>query len=196
MRMEDSVEEFDRASAQQRAMGGSERVGRQRKRGKLDVRGRLAILLDRGSFQELGMLAASEGRLPEEELADRPSSADGVITAIGEIDSRTVAVAAYDFTVLGGSIGEVGERKVARLRDLALKDHVPIVWLIDSAGARLEASREPNARRLAGFADTGYLFREQVAMSGVVPHVAAMVGPVPPETPFLPVLAHFLRILP
>src|SRR5216684_959203 len=195
MRMKDRVEELARRRAQKRAMGGSERAERQRKRGKLDVRARLAILFDRGSFQEFGMLAASEGRLPEEEPADRPSSADGVITAIGEIDSRTVAVAAYDFTVLGGSIGEVGERKVARLRDLALKNRIPIVWLIDSAGARLEASREPNARRLAGFADTGYLFREQVAMSGVVPQVAAMVGPGAAGTAYIPGLADFVPMV-
>src|SRR5713101_6979454 len=175
MRMKDRVEELARRRAQKRAMGGSERAERQRKRGKLDVRARLAILFDRGSFQEFGMLAASEGRLPEEEPADRPSSADGVITAIGEIDGRTVAVAAYDFTVLGGSIGEVGERKVARLRDLALKNRIPIVWLVDSAGARLDASSEIDPRRIASFADTGYLFREQVVMSGVVPQVAAMV---------------------
>src|SRR5713226_5200001 len=195
MRMKDRVEELARRRAQKRAMGGSERAERQRKRGKLDVRARLAILFDRGSFQEFGMLAASEGRLPEEEPADRPSSADGVITAIGEIDGRTVAVAAYDFTVLGGSIGEVGERKVARLRDLALKNRIPMVWLIDSAGARLEASREPSARRLAGFADTGYLFREQVVMSGVVPQVAAMVGPGAAGTAYIPGLADFVPMV-
>src|SRR5260370_3216937 len=158
MRMKDRVEELARRRAQKRAMGGSERAERQRKRGKLDVRARLAILVDRGSFQEFGMLAASEGRLQEEEPADRPSCADGVITAIGEIDGRTVAVAAYDFTVLGGSIGEVGERKVARLRDLALKNRIPMVWLIDSAGARLQAAPEPSARRLAGFNHTPFPF--------------------------------------
>ena len=195
MRMKDKVEELARRRAQKRAMGGAERVERQRKRGKLDARARLAILFDRGSFQEFGMLAASEGRLPEEEPTDRPSSADGVITAVGEVDARPVAVAAYDFTVLGGSIGEVGERKVARLRELALKNRIPMVWLVDSAGARLEASREQDPRRLAGFADTGYLFREQVAMSGVVPQVAAMVGPGAAGTAYIPGLADFVPMV-
>src|SRR5713101_6967959 len=175
MRMKDRVEELARRRAQKRAMGGSERAERQRKRGKLDVRARLAILFDRGSFQEFGMLAASEGKLADEESPDQPTPADGVITGIGEIEGRPVAVAAYDFTVLGGSIGEVGERKVARLRDLALKNRIPIVWLVDSAGARLDASSEIDPRRIASFADTGYLFREQVVMSGVVPQVAPMV---------------------
>src|SRR5262249_62319433 len=98
--------------------GAPERAARQRKRGKLDARARLELLFDRGSIQELGMLAAAEGRLPEEEDPDRPSAADGVLTAFGNVDGRPVAAAIYDFTVLGGTIGEVGERKVSRLREL------------------------------------------------------------------------------
>ena len=195
MRIKERVEEVARRRAQKRQMGGAERVDRQRKRGKLDVRSRLAILVDRNTFQEFGMLAASEGRLPEEEPAGQPSSADAVITGCGEINGRPVAVAAYDFTVLGGSIGEVGERKVARLRDLALKNRIPIVWLVDSAGARLEAAREPDPRRLAAFADTGYLFREQVVMSGVVPQVAAMLGPGAAGTAYIPGLADFVPMV-
>src|SRR5215471_19846581 len=195
MRIKDKVEELARRRVQKQQMGGAERVDRQRKRGKLDARSRLAILVDRNTFQEFGMLAASEGRLPEEEPAGQPSSADAVITGCGEINSRPVAVAAYDFTVLGGTIGEVGERKVARLRDLALKNRIPIVWLVDSAGARLEASREPDPRRLAAFADTGYLFREQVVMSGVVPQVAAMLGPGAAGTAYIPGLADFVPMV-
>src|SRR6185436_16776570 len=125
----------------------------------------------------------------------RPSPADGVITGVGEIDGRPVAVAAYDFTVFGGSIGEVGERKVARLRDLALKDRIPIVWLVDSAGARIEAGGAVDPRKLALFADTGYLFREQVVLSGVVPQVAAMVGPGAAGTAYIPALADFVPMV-
>jgi acetyl-CoA carboxylase carboxyltransferase component len=113
---------------------------------------------------------------------------------VGEIDGRPVAAAVYDFTVRGGSIGEVGERKVTRLRDLALKSRIPLVWLVDSAGARLEAS-DVDPRRLAGFADTGYLFREQVVMSGVVPQVAAMVGPGAAGTAYIPALADYLPMV-
>src|SRR6516164_5144375 len=195
MRIKERVEEVARRRAQKRQMGGAERVDRQRKRGKLDVRSRLAILVDRNTFQEFGMLAASEGRLPEEEPAGQPSSADAVITGCGEINGRPVAVAAYDFTVLGGSIGEVGERKVARLRDLALKNRIPIVWLVDSGGARLEAGGEVDPRRLAGFADTGYLFREQSILSGVVPQVAAMMGPGAAGTAYIPGLADYVPMV-
>src|SRR5438132_14207698 len=92
------------------------------------------------------------------------------------VDARPACVASYDFTVQGGSIGPVGERKVARLRELALRERIPMVWLIDSAGARLSADAE-EAAWIASFADTGYLFREQVVMSGVVPLVPAIVEP-------------------
>src|SRR6185295_6606333 len=140
-------------------------------------------------------LAAQGGALPDEEDASRPTPADGVITGVGEIEGRPVAVACYDFTVLGGSMGDVGERKVTRLRDLALKDRIPIVWLVDSAGARLEAGGDIDPRRIAGFADTGYLFREQVVLSGVVPQVAAMVGPGAAGTAYIPGLADFVPMV-
>ncbi len=176
-------------------MGGPERVARQRARGKLDARERLRQLFDPGTFEEYGLLARSNGSLPEEEQPDKPSPADGVVTGVGEVDGRPVAAAVYDFTVFGGSIGEVGERKVARLRDLALKSRIPMVWLVDSAGARLDASADIDPRRIAGFADTGYLFREQVVMSGVVPQVAAMVGPGAAGTAYIPGLADFVPMV-
>src|SRR5260370_31846833 len=173
MNMKENVRDPEQRRADKRAMGGAARLEREKKKGKLDVRARLQLLFDSNRFEEFGLLAASEGKLAEEESPDRPTPADGVITGIGEIEGRPVAVAAYDFTVLGGSIGEVGERKVARLRDLALKNRIPIVWLVDSAGARLDASGRIDPRQLARFADTGYRFRGQVVMSGVVPQVSA-----------------------
>ena len=111
MARKDSVERLAALKAEKARMGGQERVARQRGRGKLDARARLELLFDPGSIQELGMLAAAEGRLPEEEDPSRPSAADGVLTAFGTVDGRPVAAAVYDFTVLGGTIGEVGERK-------------------------------------------------------------------------------------
>jgi len=195
MKMKERVEQLEELRAKKRQMGGEERIARQHAKGKLDARARLALLFDPGTFEELGLLAAQGGALQEEEDPSRPSPADGVITGVGEIDGRPVAVAAYDFTVFGGSIGEVGERKVTRLRDLCLKSRIPIVWLVDSAGARLEASKEIDPRTLAGFADTGYLFREQVVMSGVVPQVAAMVGPGAAGTAYIPGLADFVPMV-
>src|SRR5207237_6732612 len=131
-------------------------------------------LLDQGSFREIGQLATHLGRLAEEAGEDaKPSPADGVVCGIGFIDGCPACAASYDFTVHGGSIGPVGERKVARLRELALRERIPMIWLVDSAGARLSAEVD-EAAIVSSFADTGYLFREQVVLSGVVPQVAAM----------------------
>ncbi len=195
MKMKDRVEKLEAQRRRNEGMGGPERIARQHAKGKLTARERLERLFDANTFEEMGLLAGAEGNLPEEEDPSRPSPADGVITGVGEVDGRPVAAALYDFTVFGGSIGTVGERKVARLRDLALKNRIPMVWLVDSAGARLEAGGDIDPRRLASFADTGYLFREQVVMSGVVPQVAAMVGPGAAGTAYIPALADFVPMV-
>jgi acetyl-CoA carboxylase carboxyltransferase component len=187
MSMRDKVAELEARKAQAREMGGEARLLRQRERGKLDARARLALLFDGGELHEIGLLATHLGKFPEE----KPSPADGVVCATGLIDGRMACAAAYDFTVQGGSIGVVGERKVARLRELALRERVPMVWLVDSAGARLSAD-PGEAAWISSFADTGYLFREQVVMSGVVPLVAAMVGPGAAGTAYIPGLADFV----
>ena len=110
----------------------------------------------------------------------KEAPADGVITGWGDIDGRTCAIAAYDFTVMAGSMGMTGELKVARLREMALQKRMPFVWLLDSAGARIQEA--------AGslFAGSGHLFREEVEMSGVVPMVAAMLGPCAAGTAYIP----------
>ncbi len=197
MQMKEHVEALAKLRAQKEEMGGADRVQRQRARNKLDARARMRLLFDPGTFAEFGGLAGANGNLADEDEPGKPSPADGVITGIGEIDGRSVAAAAYDFTVYGGSIGEVGERKVTRLRDLALKNRIPLVWLVDSAGARLDASGfgGVDPRRFASFADTGYLFREQVVLSGVVPQVAAMVGPGAAGTAYIPGLADFVPMV-
>ena len=195
MKMSEAVEELAKRKARAAEMGGKDRVERQRARKKLDARARLAALFDPNTFEEFGALASHNGELLEEEDPGKPTPADGVLTGIGEINGRPTAAVIYDFTVFGGSIGEVGERKVTRLRDLALKNRLPIVWLIDSGGARLDAGSGVDPRRIAGFADTGYLFREQVVLSGVVPQVAAMVGPGAAGTAYIPGLADFVPMV-
>jgi acetyl-CoA carboxylase carboxyltransferase component len=193
MSMRDRVAELERRKAAAREMGGADRVERQHARGKLDVRQRIELLFDAGTFVELGLLANNNGALPEDDEKQAP--ADGVITGFGNIDGRTVCCAAYDFTVFGGSIGMIGERKVARVREMALRQRVPIVWLVDSGGARIGDSSGFGGKDLSTFADTGYLFREQVVMSGVVPQVAAMVGPGAAGTAYIPGLADFVPMV-
>src|SRR6516225_5258889 len=110
MKMSEAVEDLAKRKARSDAMGGEDRVKRQRERNKMDARARVTALFDPGTFDEMGALAAANGALPEEEDKDKPSPADAVITGIGQIHGRPVAAAIYDFTVFGGSIGEIGER--------------------------------------------------------------------------------------
>src|SRR6267143_5228903 len=193
MSMRDKLDELLRRKTKALEMGGEQRLARQRERGKLDARARIDLLLDKGSFREIGLLATHLGRLAADDDG-KPSPADGVVCGTGLIDGRPACVASYDFTVHGGSIGPVGERKVARLRELALRERIPMIWLVDSAGARLSADAE-EAAIVSSFADTGYLFREQVVLSGVVPQVAAMVGPGAAGTAYIPGPADFVPMV-
>jgi len=126
--------------------------------------------------------------------ADKPP-ADAVICGYGRVDGRMVCAAAYDFTVKGGSIGQTGEVKVSRLREIALRNRIPMVWFVDSAGARIDPQSGQNGDMLSLFAGAGALFREEVIMSGVVPLVAAMVGPGAAGTAYIPGLADFVPML-
>src|SRR3954470_23642126 len=168
-------------------MGGEERVARQRSLGKTPVRERLDQLLDPGTFVEYGLLADS---MDAELTAARGYlAADGMVSGIGEIDGRRVAVCAYDFTVMAGSMGNIGESKTSRMRELALRQRIPIVWLLDSAGARIQSSSGST------FAAAGALFREQVTLSGGVPMVAAMLGHCAAGTAYIPALADFIPMV-
>jgi acetyl-CoA carboxylase carboxyltransferase component len=169
------------------AMGGPERVEKQHAQGKLTVRERLDRLFDSGSFTEFALLAHHQSTAPA--MQGKVTPADGCVTGIGLIDGRHVAMIAYDFTVMAGSIGTVAEIKATRMRELALRERIPMVWLIDSAGARIQEA--------AGsmFARTGDLFKEQVHMSGVIPQVAAMMGPGAAGTAYIPGLADFVPMV-
>jgi acetyl-CoA carboxylase carboxyltransferase component len=167
-------------------MGGPEKVERQQQMGKLPVRERLDLLLDAGTFVEFGQLADSM----DPGLADKGYlAADGMVAGIGEIDGRRVAVCAYDFTVMAGSMGAIGEDKTSRMRELAVRQRIPMIWLLDSAGARIQSAVGST------FAGAGALFREQVAMSGVVPMVAAMLGHCAAGTAYIPALADFVPMV-
>jgi acetyl-CoA carboxylase carboxyltransferase component len=181
------VEDLHERRERARLGGGREKIAQQHERDKLTARERLALLIDQGTFTELGI----HGRphFSQRAMEGREAPADGVITGYGKVDGRLVAVAAYDFTVMAGSMGMTGEMKVARLRELALGKRIPMIWLLDSAGARIQEA--------AGslFAGSGHLFREEVVMSGVVPQVAALMGPCAAGTAYIPGLADFVPMV-
>jgi acetyl-CoA carboxylase carboxyltransferase component len=181
------VEDLHERRAKARLGGGEERIARQHAQDKLTARERLDLLIDRGTFTELGLHAGIHYSVRGLEGKEAP--ADGVVTGYGKVDGRLVAVCAYDFTVMAGSMGMTGEMKVARLRDLALTKRIPFVWLLDSAGARIQEAVG------SLFAGTGHLFREEVVMSGVVPQVAALMGPCAAGTAYIPGLADFVPMV-
>ncbi len=188
--MRELVAELEAKRARALEMGGKERIDKQHARGKLTARERFAQFFDDGVFFEVGLHGTQMGTAAGPDGKDKPA-ADGVICGFGKVDGRMVCAAAYDFTVKGGSIGYTGEEKVTRMRTMALTGRWPMVWFIDSAGARIDpGAMHPDM--LSYWAGTGHLFREQVVMSGVVPQVAAMVGPGAAGTAYIPGLADYV----
>jgi acetyl-CoA carboxylase carboxyltransferase component len=177
-----------RARRAQLMLGGGEaKIAAQHAAEKLTARERVALLIDEGTFVELGV----HGRphFSQRAMGGREAPADGVITGYGKVDGRLTAVAAYDFTVMAGSMGMTGELKVTRLRELALSKRIPFVWLLDSAGARIQEAVG------SLFAGSGHLFREEVINSGVIPQVAALMGPCAAGTAYIPGLADFVPMV-
>src|SRR5919199_5361622 len=181
------VEELHERRAAARLGGGEEKIAKQHDAGKLTARERIDLLVEPGTFNELGLHAGIHYSVRG--LEDKKAPADGVITGYGKVDGRLVAVAAYDFTVMAGSMGMTGEMKVARLRELALTKRIPFVWLLDSAGARIQEAVG------SLFAGSGHLFREEVVASGVIPQVAALMGPCAAGTAYIPGLADFVPMV-
>jgi acetyl-CoA carboxylase carboxyltransferase component len=181
------VEDLHARREQIKLGGGEEKIARQHAAEKLTARERLALLIDDGTFTELGI----HGRphFAQRAMDGKEAPADGVITGYGKVDGRLVAVCAYDFTVMAGSMGMTGELKVTRLRELALTKRIPFIWLLDSAGARIQEAVG------SLFAGSGHLFREEVVMSGVIPQIAALMGPCAAGTAYIPGLADFVPMV-
>src|SRR3954452_3736676 len=167
--------------------GGEEKIAKQHERGKLTARERIDLLVDEGTFVEMGIHAGPH--FAQRAMDGKDAPADGVVTGWGDIDGRSCCVAAYDFTVMAGSMGMTGELKVGRLREMALQKRMPFVWLLDSAGARIQEATG------SLFAGSGHLFREEVEMSGVIPMVAAMMGPCAAGTAYIPALSDFVPMV-
>lgn len=167
--------------------GGREKIDKQHERGKLTARERIDLLVDEGSFVELGL--HGQPHFSQRAMDGVEAPADGVITGWGDVEGRACCIAAYDFTVMAGSMGMTGELKVSRLREMALTKRMPFVWLLDSAGARIQEATG------SLFAGSGQLFREEVEMSGVIPMVAAMMGPCAAGTAYIPALSDFVPMV-
>ena len=154
---EATLEDFGHRRQQARAMGGPEKLARRRAEGRLDARGRIDGLLDAGSFTEIGTLAG-------------PVPADALVAGVGAINGRPVAVGAEDFTTMGGSIGPAATRKRWRIADIARRERIALVMLLEGAGHRPPLPGDPGG---GGLND----LQAQAALSGLVPMVCGVLGP-------------------
>ena len=166
--MEQLVEDLRQKKEQLRQGGGPDRLAKQKQEGKLTARERIETLLDPGSFEEIGLFA--QHRQSHFGMAGREVPADGVVTGAGSVDGRLIHLASQDFTVLGGSAGEVHSHKVADAMELALETGSPFVFINDSGGARVQEGIDS----LSGY---GRVFYTNVALSGAVPQISLICGP-------------------
>jgi acetyl-CoA/propionyl-CoA carboxylase carboxyl transferase subunit len=163
--------------------GGRARMEQQHARGKLTARERLDLLVDEGSFQEMGALATHDET--DFGLAEQRYPGDGVVAGFGKINGRRVAVFAQDFTVLGGSFSRVQSNKISRIQDLALESGVPLIGLNDSGGARIQEG-------VASLAAYGEVFVRNVLASGVIPQLSVILGPCAGGAVYSPALTDFV----
>jgi acetyl-CoA carboxylase carboxyltransferase component len=157
-------------------------VRKQHEKGKLTARERLELLLDRGSFVETDPLAIHRSHDFGMDRSRPPG--DGVVTGYGAVDGRRVFVASQDFSVFGGSLGEVHAEKICKVQDLAMSTGAPFIQINDSGGARIQEG----AASLAGY---GYIFERNVRASGVIPQISVIMGPCAGGAVYSPAITDF-----
>ncbi len=169
--------------AQSRVPAGEAAIAKQRERGKLTARERIERLLDAGSFVELDAFAVH--RTDAFGLDERQFVGDGVVTGHGTIDGRQVCIFSQDFSVLGGSLGEVFAEKICKVMDLAVKVGCPMIGINDSGGARIQEG----VVSLGGYAE---IFWRNVQASGVIPQISLIAGPCAGGAVYSPAITDFI----
>ena len=175
-------ERLEKMNAEALLGGGEKRIEAQHAKGKLTARERISLLLDPGTFEELGMLVTH--RSTNFGLDKQKFLGDGVVTGYGKVNGRLVYVFSQDFTVLGGSLAEAHAEKICKIMDLALENGAPVVGLNDSGGARIQEG----VVSLGGYAD---IFHRNVRASGVVPQLSLILGPCAGGAVYSPALTDF-----
>jgi propionyl-CoA carboxylase beta chain len=166
--------------------GGKERIDNQHQKGKLTARERLHFLLDKGSFEEIGMLVMH--RSTDFGMEKERYPGDGVVTGYGTINGRLVYVFSQDFTVFGGSLSETHAEKICKIMDLAIRNGAPVIGLNDSGGARIQEG----VVSLGGYAD---IFYRNTMASGVVPQLSAIMGPCAGGAVYSPAITDFVLMV-
>lgn len=181
--MQEKRNSLEQKKAEALLGGGQSRIDSQHKKGKLTARERIDVLLDKNSFEEIGMLVTH--RSTNFGLENEKYFGDGVVTGYGKIDGRLVYVFSQDFTVMGGSLAEAHAEKICKIMDLAMKNGAPVIGLNDSGGARIQEG----VVSLGGYAD---IFYRNVQASGVVPQISAIMGPCAGGAVYSPALTDFI----
>lgn len=163
--------------------GGADRIQKQHKAGKLTARERIDLLMDPGSFVEID--AFVKHRCTEFGMEAVETPAEGVVTGYGTVDGRLTYVYAQDFTVVGGSLGEMHAKKICKVLDLALKMGAPVVGINDSGGARIQEGVDA----LSGY---GQIFYRNTIASGVIPQISVIMGPCAGGAVYSPALTDFI----
>jgi len=183
MTMDDKIEELRKLREQALAGGGEDRIEAQHEKGKMTARERIDYFLDDDTFNEFDQLRTH--RSHNFGMEDKQVKGDGVVTGYGEVNGRTVFVFAHDFTVFGGSLGEVFAEKVCKVMDEAMEVGAPVIGLNDSAGARIQEG----VASLAGYAE---IFRRNTEASGVIPQISAIMGPCAGGAVYSPAITDFV----
>ncbi len=180
--MKSKVEILQEKLALSHEGGSAKRIATQHQKGKLTARERVHLLLDPGSFEEIGALVLH--RTKEFGMEEQQFYGDGVVTGYGTIDGRLVYVFAQDFTVFGGALSETHAEKICKIMDAAMKTGAPVIGLNDSGGARIQEG----VRSLGGYAD---IFYRNVQASGVIPQISAIMGPCAGGAVYSPAMTDF-----
>ncbi|MEM7047986.1 MAG: acyl-CoA carboxylase subunit beta [Pseudomonadota bacterium] len=176
------IKQWQERQAAARRGGGKAAIARQHGRGKLTACERLDVLLDPGSFDEFGTLV--EHRCQDFAMAEQRIPGDGVVTGLGQIYGRPVAVFSQDFTVFGGSLSHAHAQKICNIMDHATRTGVPVIGLNDSGGARIQEGVDS----LGGYAD---IFLRNVLASGIVPQISMIMGPCAGGAVYSPAMTDF-----
>ncbi|NDG38039.1 MAG: hypothetical protein EBY28_01250 [Betaproteobacteria bacterium] len=168
MNLQDGLIKLEQRRARALALGGEDRIQRQRNQGKLTVRERVGLLTDAGTFQEYGQLCSHVSEAVQR--TDEITPADGVVAGFGKIGGRFAALVAEDFTVKGGSHGVINAKKKLHMVQMARRERVPLVWMVDGAGARGQELMND------GLPDVTH-FLEIARLSGTAPQVSLVLGP-------------------
>jgi propionyl-CoA carboxylase beta chain len=184
--MQNKISQLEQKRKESLLGGGKKRIEDQHKKGKLTARERVELLVDEGSFNEIGAFVAHRSK--DFGMEEQIIPGDGVVTGYGKVNGRFVYIFSQDFTVFGGSLSETHAEKICKVMDLAMKNGAPVIGLNDSGGARIQEG----VVSLGGYAD---IFYRNTLSSGVIPQISAIMGPCAGGAVYSPAITDFILMV-